>query len=80
MRRNVDIEEPDRRALVVDERRAFPDRPAVVVARAAVTTESCRGAAVCPRSRERVCEVGVVGLENDLPRLPCVADDHSASR
>ena len=32
VRRNVDVEEPDGRAAFVDERRALPDRPAVVVA------------------------------------------------
>src|SRR5207245_7051869 len=76
VRRYVDLEDGDRLAVRVDARRLLPDRPAVVVAFG--VDHQRRRERRAPRARKRCRQVGVVGLQDDLPGVAEVANDHPA--
>ncbi len=75
VRGHLDVEERDRGPGRVDQRRRLPDRPAVVV------TLGCHHDRVVARAALRPCpgelrrEIGVVGLQHDLPGVAGVTDD-----
>src|SRR5258705_13388581 len=78
MRADVDVEEVDGpAALLVDDRRALPYRPAVVVSRCGDGEGRVVRPLLRPRPRECAGEILVVDLEDDLPVVAAVADDHA---
>ena len=79
VRGDVDVEEGDRLALAVDHRRALPGRPAVVVAPCGKDDGVVTRASIGPGARDLLRELGVLGLEHDLPGGPRVANDHDAA-
>ena len=76
---HVDVEEADRLAVAVDHRRALPRRPAVVVAARREHDRVVARAAVGPGARDLLGQLGVVGLEDDLPVAAAVAHDHAGT-
>ncbi len=76
VRADVDVDEVDGLASLVHAGRTLPDSPAVVVALGRDHQRVVTGPLLRPLARELPGEVGVVGLENDLPRVAAVADDH----
>ena len=75
MRGDVDVEEVDRLPAVED-RRAFPHGPAVVVAGSGDDDGPVPLLLVSPGSCEVAGEILVVDLEDDLPVGLALADDH----
>src|SRR6266508_664873 len=79
VRANVHLEKVDGLAALVNPGRLLPDRPAVVVALGGDHERVVVRPPLAHCSRESAGEVGVVSLEDDLPGIPGVADDHRSS-
>src|SRR5207247_3708727 len=78
VRADVDVEEVDRFAAFVDDRRTFPDGPPVIVTRRRGRQRRVPHVLLRPGSREVPREILVVDLEHDLPAVASVANDHRA--
>src|SRR5262249_23163681 len=77
VRGDVHVEEVDGLAVAVVARRPLPDSPAVVVADGRDRERRVPRAPVGPRRRRGRGEVGLGGLQDDLPAVAAVADDHA---
>src|SRR5262249_9558464 len=75
---DVDVEEVDGLAgLRLDDRRTLPDCPAVLVTGGRHPERVVAPALVAPHAGEGAGEVLVVDLEDDLPVVASVTDDHA---